>query len=65
MQREKVYNLHKIGYFIVALFVFKIDKISLQLRRCSNGLEEFELLKLFIRIERMMQENIASFEVIH
>ena len=27
MQRGKLYNLHKIAYFIVALFVFKMDKI--------------------------------------
>ncbi len=26
MQRENFYNLHKTGYFIVALFVFKKDK---------------------------------------
>ena len=26
MQREKLYNLHKTAYFIVALFVFKMDK---------------------------------------
>ncbi len=28
MQREKLYNLHKIAYFIVALSVFKMDKSS-------------------------------------
>jgi hypothetical protein len=27
MQREKLYNLHKSTYFIVALFVFRMDKI--------------------------------------
>ena len=27
MQREKLYNLHKIAYFIGAFFVFKVDKI--------------------------------------
>jgi hypothetical protein len=27
MQREKLYNLHKTAYFIVALFVFKMNKI--------------------------------------
>ena len=27
MQREKLYNLHKTAYFIVALFVFKMHKI--------------------------------------
>lgn len=27
MKREKLYNLHKIGYFIVAFFVFKMNKI--------------------------------------
>jgi hypothetical protein len=27
MQREKLYNLHKTAYFIVALFVFKMGKI--------------------------------------
>ncbi len=26
MQREKLYNLHKTTYFIVAPFVFKMDK---------------------------------------
>ena len=27
IQYEKLYNLHKTAYFIVALFVFKMDKI--------------------------------------
>jgi len=27
MQREKLYNFHKTAYFIVALIVFKMDKI--------------------------------------
>jgi hypothetical protein len=27
MQREKLYNLHKIAYFIVAPFVLKMGKI--------------------------------------
>ena len=27
MQREKLYNLHKATYFIIALFVFKMDKV--------------------------------------
>jgi hypothetical protein len=27
MQREKLYNLHKIAYFIDAAFVFKLDEI--------------------------------------
>jgi hypothetical protein len=27
MQREKLYNLHKTTYFIVAPFVFKMDKV--------------------------------------
>ncbi len=27
MQREKLYNLHEIAYFLVALFVLKTDEI--------------------------------------
>ncbi len=27
MQHEKLYNLHKTIYFLVALFVFKTDKV--------------------------------------
>ena len=27
MQREKLYNLHKTTYFIIAPFVFKVDNV--------------------------------------
>src|ERR1700722_292266 len=47
MEREKLYNLHKPAFFIVALFAFKMDKIF------SDQIST---------VRKLVAENFAFFE---
>jgi hypothetical protein len=44
MQREKLYNLHKTTNFIVAPFVFKMDKV---LRDLMLGIAKIDRTEFF------------------
>jgi hypothetical protein len=56
MQREKNYNIQKTAYFIIALFVFKMDKTL------SRQFLIFKKIISFFETQKLVVQNFVHFE---